>query len=100
MELNDILSSGALGLIGIVGFFLKKVLSDVERMKAKEVESKLLEQLVKENHKHIERIEVTMLKKFSSVHAREEKQREINEELKLTLVRIDEKLDLLLKDKK
>lgn len=103
MELSEIISSGAVALIAVVGFFLKKVLNNVDEiekdMQVFKVEMATIKNQVVENSKHIQRNEDTMFKKFTSIHTREEKQREINEKIHITLAQINGKLDILIKKK-
>lgn len=99
MEHEEILTYILGGLLAVAGYFIKKVLKDVEDLKGRDIQHALTEQRIDTNVTRIAENEKTMFKKFTSIHTREEKQREINESLKLTLARIDEKLDLLLKAK-
>ena len=45
------------------------------------------------------KLESTMFKKFTSIHTREEKQREFNSEMREMFTKIDTKLEMILKDK-
>jgi len=99
MEFADYLSSIASGLILIVGFFLKKVLSDVEKLKTAETENKILKEKVSTIEKHIEKNEQTMFKKFANIHAKQEIQSELNSEFKQLFASINTKLDILVKQK-
>jgi len=99
MEHEEIITYILAGLLAVAGYFLKKVLTDVEYLKKQDMQHALTEQKIASNLDRIEKNERTMFKKFTALHTREEKQREINESLKLALARIDEKLDLLLKAK-
>lgn len=98
MELNDLITSTCVGLIAIVSFFVRRLIHTVEILKEERMEKRLSEQRMNEIEKHLYRNEEIMYKKFTSVHAREEKQREINEEMKLIITRMDGKLDQLLKN--
>ena len=100
MEFADYLSSIASGLILIVGYFLKKVLSDVEALKKSEMENSVLKEKVANIDKHIVKNEETMFKKFANIHAKQDIQNEMNTEFKTMLVSINTKLDFLVDKKK
>ena len=98
MELSEILSSILLVLLGIVGFFVRKVLSDVEKLKKRDVQNQLTAQVVESNKAAILKNETVMFKKFTSINAKNETQSELNSEVKALLASINTKLDILLKD--
>ena len=98
MELSEILSSVLLLLIGIVGFFVRKVLSDVEKLKKRDTQNQLTAQVVDSNKAAILKNETVMFKKFTSINAKNESQSELNSEFKALLASINTKLDILLKD--
>lgn len=111
MEAQDIIQYIGFGLVGIVFYFLRGILTDVKNLKDEKTQNLLLQQRVDSNQENINRLETstleninkvesTMFKKFSGVHSREEKQRETNQELHTMLARIEGKLDAVLQNGK
>jgi len=98
MEFADYLSSILAALLLIVGFFLRKVLNDVESLKKSDMTNQLSRQKIETNEKNIEKIEEIFYKKFTNLHAKNEVQSELNSEFKALLASINTKLDILLKD--
>ena len=97
MELNEIVSYIGFGLVGIVIFFLKGIISDVKHLKDDKAQSLVTQLRIDSIESHLNKVESTMFKKFTGVHTREEKQREVNQELHTMLARIEGKLDQALK---
>lgn len=86
--------------VGIVGFFLKKSLNDIEKLKDKSVDAKVMQQQVNSNEKHLDEFKNEVYKKFSKIHIKQEKQDEMNTYFKEMLAQINTKLDMILNDKK
>lgn len=82
--------------LGIIGFFLKKTLNDVERLKSSEVENKVLANRVEQLEKHIDEMKIDSYKKYAKFNTKFEKQDEFNSQVKEMLSSINTKLDMLL----
>lgn len=96
---SEVLSGTAVGLVGIVGFFVKKSLNDVAMLKNAQIDTKVMEKELENANKHIEKLEETMYKKFAGVHTKQEKQSELNSTMGERLASIDAKLDILINSK-
>lgn len=83
-------------IIGFVTILIKQVI-DRTNMKRdiKELNDRLNNAIEAKK-----KLESTMFKKFTSIHTREEKQREFNAEVKEMFASINTKLDMILKDHK
>ena len=86
--------------IGIIGFFLKKSLSDVSELKHSEVDNKVLASQVRTLEKNLEEIKIEAYKKYARFNAKFEKQDDFNSLVKEMLSSINAKLDMLLGDRK
>lgn len=86
-------------IIGILSFFLKKTLNDVEDLKKAEVDNKVLGSQVKHLEKQHEDLKTEFYKKYSKFNAKFEKQDELNSTFKESLSSILAKLDMLLSQK-
>ena len=86
--------------IGIIGFFLKKSLSDVSELKHSEVDNKVLASQVRTLEKNLEEIKIEAYKKYARFNTKFEKQDDFNSLVKEMLSSINAKLDMLLGDRK
>ena len=86
--------------IGIIGFFLKKSLSDVSELKHSEVDNKVLASQVRTLEKNLEEIKIEAYKKYARFNTKFEKQDDFNSLVKEILSSINAKLDMLLGDRK
>jgi uncharacterized membrane protein (DUF106 family) len=86
-------------IIGILSFFLKKTLNDVEKLKEAETENKVLSSQVQSIDRHFEEFKKDTYKKYSKFYAKFEKQEELNSTFKESLSSILAKLDMLLSQK-
>ena len=96
---SEILSGSALAVVGIISFFVKKSLNDVATLKEAQIDTKVMEKELENAHKHIEKLEETMYKKFAGVHTKQDKQSELNTLYGERLASIDAKLDILINNK-
>ena len=85
--------------IGIIGFFLKKSLNDVEELKKSEVDNKVLINRVDQLEKHLDEMKVDQYKKYAKFNTKFEKQDEFNSSIKEMLSSINAKLDMLINSK-
>jgi len=99
MEANEIVTYVAMGGVAVMFFFIRKVLADVERLKRADMQHQLAQQRIDGNKELVEKLETMIHKKFSSIHVREDKQRELNTEFKVLFGQINEKLDTLIAKK-
>lgn len=83
-------------VIGILGFFLKKVLADVDSLKECEVDNKVLANQVQTMEKQHDELKTEFYKKYSKFNAKFEKQDDLNGTFKEVLSSINAKLDMLL----
>ena len=89
------------GLLAVAGYFLKKVLADVDNLKKAEVKHQLTDQKIESNLAMIERNEKVMFKKFTNLHTKNDAQEVLNTEFKVLFASIVAKQDqtlMLLKE--
>jgi len=84
-------------LCGIIGFFLKKVIRDVEELKEMKSRGDLIDERIKMVREMTEKNENLIYKKHTTVLAKLETQNELNSVFKEQLASINAKLDILLK---
>lgn len=82
--------------LGIVGFFLKKSLNDIEGLKSGEIENKVLMNRVDQLEKQIDEMKVDSYKKYAKFNTKFEKQDDFNSQVKEMLSSMNTKLDMLL----
>ena len=99
MEANEVVTYVAMGGVAVSGFFIRKVLSDIDRLKRADLKNLLAQQEIKSNKDLIDKNETSMYKKFTAIHVREDKQRELNTDFKVLFGQINEKLDQLIANK-
>lgn len=97
MELSEFISIGSVSLVGILSFFVKKALNDLEKLKEADTDNKVLGAQVHANERHFDELKSEMYKKFSKLNIEKERQAEINQDIKLQLSSIEGKLDIIIK---
>jgi len=86
-------------IIGILSFFLKKTLNDVDDLKKAEIDNKVLSSQVKHLEKQQDELREDFYKKYSKFYTKFEKQDDLNTQFKEVLSSINTKLDMLLGQK-
>ena len=96
----DLLLEIGLGLVtalcGIIGFFLKKALNDIDGLKDMKGRGDLIDERIKAVKEQAEKNEELIYKKHTTVLTKLETQNELNSVFKETLASINAKLDILL----
>lgn len=82
--------------LGVIGFFVRKSLSDVEELKNANIENKVLANRVDQLEKHIDEMKEDAYKKYAKFNTKFEKQDDFNSHVKEMLSSINTKLDMLL----